>query len=195
MKKNKNEIEIRIKECLEQEFELSINSKMDFNYVKTIVSHNNKNENIFSGQIIKFNFNTKEIIIADIKKFENHFDKSKEYGPYSFFELGFSNEIIFIIKMLSFISELNISIDNCIQFPKYIISNRERICENCSLNNETSNLLKLWKIEEKYYDYDSFISIYNQLLKVAINLFGRIKNRKTEYEQLWNEYMELGDIE
>lgn len=188
----KNELICQMKNKLENEFDKCISEKFEFNYVKTLRPYNGEGKKqknkIISGQIILFDFIRNQISIIDKKIYEGHFNKTKEYGPFPFERLGFYKDNIFLIKLLSYIKKLNISIDSYLDIPKYIIANRRKINSESITEKDTSNLLLLWQIDDSNYKYEKYISIYDKLTEISITLFKRMKHINYEYERLWKKY-------
>ena len=180
---------------LEKKIEKDISPKFEINYIKTLIPYNKnslKDDKIIYGQIFIFNFDLNEIEIIDKKEYENHFEKTKKYGPFSFEYLGFSGNIISIMKMLCFVNiKLDFSDDRCLELPKYIIANREKIYPEIKIESKIANLFQLWRVDDKNFKYEDFISLYNTLVNIERSLLKRLSNNDNECSNAINEYNEI----
>ena len=96
------------------------------------------------------------------------------------------------MKMLCFVNiKLNFYNDRCLELPKYIIANREKIHPKAKSESKIANLFQLWRIDDKNFKYEDFISLYNTLVNVEISLLKRLSNNDNECLNTINEYNEI----
>ena len=193
IEKNK-QLSAKIGKLLEKKIEKDLNHKFEINYIKTLIPYNKnslKDDKIFYGQIFIFNFDLNQIEIIDKKEYENHFKKIKKYGPFSFEYLGFSGNIVSIMKMLCFANiKLSFTDDKCLELPKYIIANIEKIHPEIKIESKIANLFQLWRVDDKNFKYEDFVSLYNMLVNIEISLLKRLSNNDKECLNTINEYNE-----
>ena len=185
-----NCIEENVSDVIEQNIKGKVPDRFEFNYLKSFFPLNGngiqETEKIITGQTILLDFKNKEITIIDEKKYKDHFARKKQYGPYPYEELGFSNDIILLIKVLLFYGSDNFT-DECLNFPKYVIANRKRIVDRCIDDIEFENAIVLWGITDNNYSYDAYKSLYyksNLFMLEAYKLFAKRENKNIKKQKL-----------
>lgn len=181
------DITTEMQEILEQEINYKITDKFEFNYLKTFLplngNGNQETEKIITGQTILLDFRNEEITITDEKKYKEHFSRKKIYGPYPYEKLGFSKDVILLIKTLLFVGNNNITTDKCLNFPKYVIANRNKIVDECIENKELENAFILWEITENNYEYEAYKDLYRKLYSFMMETYKLFLKRNLKHEK------------
>lgn len=185
-----------IQKIIEQEINDKIPDRFEFNYLKTFLPLNGSGKQetgeIITGQTILLDFKNKEITINDEKKYKDHFARIKTYGPFPYEELGFSKDVILIIKTLLFVGKNNITTDKCLNFPKYVIANRNKIVDKCIENKELENAFILWGITENNYGYEPYKDLYGKLYSFMIETSKLFLKRNLNYEKKQEVFLITG---
>lgn len=163
---------------------------IEIDYTREIIPFNVKKENnnsdlkIISGLIIKFDLQNKQISFIDKKINEPYFNKVREYGPYSFEEIGIDDEKY--INILKFINEYskNNDLPVHVEFAKMLIANKEKT--NNSLLKEK---LLIWGIIRENYEWLYFKELYYKYLKLIVEYYKIVLKNDSIFKSLYLEYI------